>query len=380
MPRSNAIPIVTKPFDGRKAITTPGEPYQDEDAAKANPQTRTAISVVHAIPKKGYPAVFRPKDELGFTLKMVTLPDAKPATEKPLLKYKCIFSLDDTLKQEDAIDAAKPELALPPLPKGPYRLEFYNHDNKLSEDEFVVAGPVEQRVVAPGGETPFKLRLADRIECGTDNGKHEFYSRSNEAKVVELPGLGKMMESSPKGASGFNAGFQEWFGYRISGLAKNKPHLIEVEYPDVDDMVMAIGVGQCLRPDQPLAAASVQLLGGGVVTGSGHRVSGKMHKYRGVFYPCHDWGLIEFDRCTREPKPIRVARVAIYEILDDLPQTVTPDRRNDRTMGVFDECVRQSIESFDGPGIMTGEVANGRARVRATIAITSISTSARSGW
>ena len=84
----------------------------------------------------------------------------------------------------------------------------------------------------------------------------------------------------PSGAVGFDAGVQEWFGYRVSGLAKDKPHLLEVEYPDVDDMVMGIAVGQCLRPDNPLSDASVPLLGGGVVTGQGHRVSGKMHKYR----------------------------------------------------------------------------------------------------
>ena len=352
LPNGDAIPIVTKPFDRRKVIPGPLEAYRDGSVVKTNQPAGAAPSLVIATPKKGNPAVFLPKEQLAFTLKLATLPDAPATTEKPLLKYKCFLSLDDTLKQEGVLDVAKPELVLQSLPKGPYRLEFYNRDKKLNEDEFVVAGPVEQRVVAPGGETPFKLRLADRIDCGTDNGRHEFYSRSNEAKVVELPGLGKFMESSWKGKVGFDPGVEEWFGYRVSGFAKDKPHLLEVEYPDVDDMVMGIGVGQCLRPDNPLSDASIALLGGGVVTGSGHSVSGKMHKYRGVFYPYHSWGLLEFTRYNREPKPIRVARIAIYEILDDLPQTATADRENNRTMGVFDECLRQTLGSFDASGTM----------------------------
>ena len=68
LPNSDAMPIVTKPFDSRKAITVPGETYQDDSVAKTNQPAVASPSVVRATPKKGNPAVFRSNEGLAFTL------------------------------------------------------------------------------------------------------------------------------------------------------------------------------------------------------------------------------------------------------------------------------------------------------------------------
>jgi len=354
-----AWPVVTRPFDRNKVVT--GAPQLP--TAPETPKGQALIEPAKAVvePAKGQPAVFRKHEVLSFKLKLAPLRGGKAVPEAGVpLTCNCYNSLDDRLIEQSTItysaEILEPAFTLKPKERGPYRLEFYFADRKLGEDEFVVAGPMPQRTISPDEREPYKLKLVDQVECATDT-THQFYSFSQKAHPVEHPALGKFMESSAETEVHFGSDRPgiEMLGWRIDGMKRDKPHLLEVEYPDIDDMVMTIQVGQCHNPKDPLSDGCAGLLGGGAISGLGHPITGKLQRYRGMFYPYYDWGLVELANYCRDQKPIRVSRIRVYEIENDLPM-VEAGSKPQRLVGFFDECSRQVIHTFARAGYFTDEI------------------------
>lgn len=367
------LPVVTKPFDPRNLVTSPVPQYFNAGFAPQDFQPFPGPPAIILVPAKGHPAIFKRGEALVFRTR-----DNLPADTA--LTFRCVRSLDDSVAQTGPLAApveGQRTLSLAPQPPGPYRLEVYSGDKKIGEEEFVVVGPVEQRRVSPLEENPFELQLVDEIDCATDR-THEFYCVSNEARIAELPGVGRFLEDPAEHKSGFAP--LEWMAYRVGGLTPDVPHVLEVEFPDVDDMLMTWEVLHLRmprplpldaqgQPDTSLAVARQHLatLGGGgnnivevmtsgVITGLGRPVTNTVQRVRCVFYPGDTWAVLHFMNYCQEQKPMRLTRLRVYRVLNDLPMVEPGAAGQDRVFGCYDEWAREVIHDFAVAGVVRGEV------------------------
>ncbi|MDD5707618.1 MAG: hypothetical protein PHR35_16985, partial [Kiritimatiellae bacterium] len=265
------------------------------------------------------------------------------------------------------------EMDIGPVKQGPYRLELWSEGKERGETEFVVVGPVEQRKIGPLDKDIFKLREVDRIECAAANDKNRYYSLNpTYDKIVEAPGIGKfLVNDAPLTGAG---GHHEWVSYRIDNLTPDKPHLLVVDYPDVGDALIGVSIlddfylppdlpkdGNGKRIVTPEAVCQYALKIGktpnsntkvgnpllsGFITGNGLPITGKKQSLSAVFYPGDDWGLVHFDNYGYvRSSPIRLCRIVVYEILDDIPMLEASNLSNDRIFGHYTESY-QMIQTF----------------------------------
>ncbi|MDD5706699.1 MAG: LamG domain-containing protein, partial [Kiritimatiellae bacterium] len=361
-------PVVTRPFD-RSKLTV------------ASAQTTVELTAPN-----GGPAIFKHDEKVA--LRMTLSADARKTLAGQTAEARCVDALSDTVVETLPVGEIKDgacDLAPKPVQQGPYRIEVWSGGKKLGEAEFAVVGPVEQRKVGPLDKNPFELREVDRIECADDNGKHEFYATAPEqAKTIEVPGVGKCLvnQELPPKVHGGDSG-HAWMAYRVNNLAKDKPHLLVVEYPDTDDMIVGITILHSLippdcpkdkdgrpivtpqrvadylkstnkRPEQNNYASTTC----GYVSGNGYPLSGKRQTMSAVFYPADDWAVIQFDNYSYiNPKPMRICRITVSEIVDDLPMVDAPHLTNDRIFGNYAEDIRMiPALSFGMSGVLRGEM------------------------
>ncbi|MDD5708311.1 MAG: hypothetical protein PHR35_20525, partial [Kiritimatiellae bacterium] len=248
---------------------------------------------------------------------------------------------------------------------------------------FEVVGPIEQRKVGPLAKYQFSRREVDRIECADDNGRHEFYCISPDGvSTGRIAGIGSYLEDHapiPKEAHNNH----EWMAYRVNNLAIDKPHLLVVEYPDTDDMTVGITLMHpIVPPDIPRNKAGARMITPkalhdyytakglapgqsylssmtcGYITGNGYPVTGKRQSMSAVFYPGDDFAIVQFDNYSyMNPKPMRLCRLVVYEILNDLPMVEAPHLANDRIFGHYDEGLREPLRNFAAVAMLKGEMA-----------------------
>ncbi|MDD5704920.1 MAG: LamG domain-containing protein [Kiritimatiellae bacterium] len=349
-------PVVTKPFNRNKLCVL----------------SRT--TGVDFTARKGGPAVFKLAEKLAFTM---TLSDAeqKRLSGKPL-EIRCVYAMNDSVVQTIPLNefkGASCDVNIDPVRQGPYRLELWSAGKMAGETEFAVAGPVEQRRIGPLDKDIFKLREVDRIECAAANDKGRYYSVSPaNDKIVEAPGIGKfLMNDAPLTGAGVG---HEWVSYRINNLNLDKPHLLVVEYPDVGDSLVGItflsdfylppdlpkdGNGKRIITPEALHKYTLEIgktpnsnsrtgppLVSGFITGNGLPITGKKQSVSAVFYPGDDWGLVHFDNYGyMRSSPIRLCRIVVYEILDDIPMLEASNLSNDRIFGHYTESY-QMVQTF----------------------------------
>ncbi|MDD5707210.1 MAG: hypothetical protein PHR35_14900, partial [Kiritimatiellae bacterium] len=281
------------------------------------------------------------------------------------------------------------EMDIGPVKQGPYRLELWSEGKERGETEFVVVGPVEQRKIGPLDKDVFQLREVDRIECVAANDKNRYYSLNpTYDKIVEAPGIGKfLVNDAPLTGAGVG-GDHEWVSYRIDNLTPDKPHLLVVEYPDVGDAMVGISFldNFFLPPDlpkddngkriiTPAALYKFTLESGklpnhrnrksqpplvsGFITGNGLPITGKKQSVSAVFYPGDDWGVVHFDNYGyMRSSPIRLCRISVHEITNDIPMLESSNLSNDRIFGHYTESY-QAIQtsSFNPTAMAIGEMS-----------------------
>ncbi|MCC6579121.1 MAG: LamG domain-containing protein, partial [Phycisphaeraceae bacterium] len=359
-------PVVTKPFDRRKLTPLP------------------PVAEVEFVPQKGKPAIFRRDEKLAF--RMTLAEQARKRLDGKPLEIRCVQSLTGSVHETLALKTdgnGACAFELKSVAQGPYRIELWSEGNAIASEEFAVVGPVEQRKIGPLETRSFKLREVDRIDCADDNGRHEFYALSPQhVKIHGTPGLGKHLayEAPIRQGSGYGDPGHEWFAYRVNNLATDKPHLLVVEYPDIDDMNVGINVMHPYPPkdvpvdkdgkriitaelvhafgkDKHPAARYLTTMTCGYVAGQGFPLTGKRQTMQAVFYPGDDWAVIQFDNFSYiNPKPIRISRLTVHEILDDLPMVEAPHLANDRIVGHYDEWLRDPTRNFAAAATMRGEI------------------------
>ncbi|MDD5705342.1 MAG: hypothetical protein PHR35_05415, partial [Kiritimatiellae bacterium] len=355
----------------------------DRDKMQVNPP-KTWVPDVEFLAKNGGPAIFKRAEKPAF--RMTLTDDAQKRLSDQPIEIRCVNSLDDVAVERVPLRPPKRKtlvVTLKPVKQGPYRIELWSGDTKVGANEFAVVGPIEQRKVGPLDKDTLRLREVDRIECAEDNGRHEFYCISPDRIVTgRTAQAGAYIEDNailPKGPSD-----HEWMAYRVNGLATDKPHLLEVEYPDIDDMAVGISVMHpCLPPDiprdtdgkriiTPKAAYDFAVAGGkdpkrgfvpsatpGFISGLGYPLSGKKQSVKAVFFPGDDWAVIQFDNynyLTR--KPMRVCRIVVSEILDDLPMADAPHLGNERLFGRVDEGLNIPMNTLCAMALVRGELTS----------------------
>ncbi|MDD5707356.1 MAG: LamG domain-containing protein [Kiritimatiellae bacterium] len=358
------VPVVTRPFDRKKL------------------KVREPAVPVKIVALRGEP-VFKRGEKLAFRL---TLNDATlKAIAGRTPEVRCIDAMTEAVMEKLALGDPSEgirEITLQEVKQGPYRVELWNGDNKLGESEFVVVGPIEQRKIGPLEKAPLKLREVDKIECAEDNGKHEFYALSpDRVKINEAPGVGKFLVYDALPSTEERGMGHEWIAYRVNHLKVDKPHLLVVEYPDIGDTVVCITIMHALAGDAPKDAngnrvvtlqnvldyAKARNWGPqdnyrvpatcGYVSGNGFHVSGKTQSFSTVFYPGDEFAVIQFDNFGYiNRSPVRLSRIAVYEIEDDLPMVAAPNLANDRIFGHYDEWIRDPTKNFASVAMVRGEM------------------------
>ncbi|MDD5707045.1 MAG: hypothetical protein PHR35_14065, partial [Kiritimatiellae bacterium] len=198
------------------------------------------------------------------------------------------------------------------------------------------------------------------------------------------PGVGKfLLHDTPPPTSTGGRGGHEWVAYRVNNLAIDKPHLLVVEYPDIDDMIVCLSIMHPFAGDVPpdkdgkrtvtlqnvLDYKKARNLGPqgnylvtatpGFVAGNGWPLTGKRQSFSTVFYPGDDFAVIQFDNYSYiNPKPMRLSRVIVYEIQDDIPKLDAPNLANDRIFGHYDEWLRDPTRNFAARSYVLGEMGS----------------------
>ncbi|MDD5707211.1 MAG: LamG domain-containing protein [Kiritimatiellae bacterium] len=360
-----SAPVVTRPFDRKKLmLIEPPTPVKVEAIGKDAP-------------------VFKRSEKLAFRLTLGEGARKTLAGQAP--EIRCVDAMTEATVETVAPAIASNgvcEVVLKEVAQGPYRVELWNGGQKLGDGEFVVVGPIEQRKIGPLEKQPFRLREVDRIECADDNGKHEFYALSPQhVKTGEAPGVGRFLAYEAIPDRQTEELGHEWMAFRVDNLAVDKPHLLTIEYPDIDDMLVCVSImhpfsGKA-RADSDgkrkvslqdvLDYAKARNLGpqanylctatSGFIAGNGAPLSGKTQSYSTVFYPGDDFAIIQFDNYSYlNSGSIRLSRVVVSEIEDDLPMVDAPNLSNDRIFGHYDEWQRDPTRNFAAVAVVKGEM------------------------
>ncbi|MDD5705866.1 MAG: hypothetical protein PHR35_08065 [Kiritimatiellae bacterium] len=361
------VAVVTAPFDRSKLEVNPPRDWKPD---------------VDFAPRKGGPAIFKSNEELAFRM-AVTEETRKRIAGKPL-EVRCVDSLSDAVVETLPLTELG-DVSLKPVKQGPFRIELWGAKTKIGATEFAVVGPIAQRKIGPLEKNAFRLREVDRIECATDNGRHEFYCISPDAvSTGETARAGSFIENRARPPEHPNN--HEWLAYRVNNLVTDKPHLLVVEYPDVADMAVGVSVlHPLLAPDVPrdkdgrrmitvkgvreyaakagLPIEFVESATPGFMAGLGYPISGQRQAMKAVFYPADDWAVLQFDNYNYMTRtPMRISRLVVYEILDDLPMADAPNLANDRLFGHVDEGLDMPLNTFGALGVLRGEVSGGVAQ------------------
>jgi hypothetical protein len=244
-----------------------------------------------------------------------------------------------------------PQIIAKGLPGGVYNIKVtaYNQaSEKLCESlsEIAVAGEIEQPVLKPG--EPLKLKLVDEIDCTKANKDHEYFSYSNDAKVIDINGV-KYRETVTFDESQIKGIRHDWFGYQFKLKNPDKIHVIEVEYPNRDCMNMAISI---LEPKSPKGDGNQQAVNrglSGLWTGGGYKADNKLLTTQIVYFPSASWCAVTFenlhDRFMPKAAGATISKVKIYEVEGELPKLGIDDK-NQRMSGVFAEGGTLALGTF----------------------------------
>ncbi|MDD5705277.1 MAG: hypothetical protein PHR35_05090 [Kiritimatiellae bacterium] len=382
-PAGPDIPIVTRPMNRDKLTTGPVKQYVNaafHPEAFVDADTYLAPAQVLFAPLKGQPAIFKRNEKLAFRLQVAGQVVTNAAVAA--LELRCVNALDDKTVEILPLERLRKnecDIVLKPVQPGPYRIELWSGAKKVGEDEFVVVGPIEQRKIGPLEKAPFKLREVARIECADDRGQHEFsccdpknLTTNEAAGVGRYLMLSNSIANMPIGPYGLPL---DWLAYRVNDLSIDKPHLLTVEYPDIDDMVVTVETWHPFVPANAprdaqgrrvITPALVQgfIKGGsyatsmtsGFIAGNGLPLTRRTQRMSAVFYPGDDWAVIHFSNYAKKLTPMRLSRIIVSEILDDIPAVDAPNLSNDRIFGHYDEWQRDPLKNFASVAVLRGEM------------------------
>lgn len=219
--------------------------------------------------------------------------------------------------------------------------------------EAVVAGRIPQPVMKPGEK--LRLKLVDSVDC-TRAGTHKFFSYSGASRVLSKDGVRyrttlTYRESLSRGEH------NDWFGYRLRLKHPEKVHLVEVIYPELDGMNMAVNV---LEPKDETAEGRVTAVArvlSGIWTGEDFPSDGKLKSFSTIYFPSADWCVVVCENLhgtrMKDAPGASVARINLYELEGELPK-LGLDRSTDRLLGIFTEDGTLVLGSF-GRGVLRGE-------------------------
>ncbi|MBN1557466.1 MAG: LamG domain-containing protein [Lentisphaerae bacterium] len=354
LPGTN-LPMVTQPFSLHQASVPQG--------------------TAQPVPARGEPAVFKGDETLLFNVVMDPVQTG--------LTYSCRETIGDTVVETGnvAFAATNATVLLQARDMGPYCLQILDGETVMGEAEFVVTGPVVQREVSRLDPEPFALETLVDIDCTDTGGVDACYAVTGRIRADQLPGGEGYLETYDPPAVTEWGGQWEWLSWPVDGLCPDEPHLLEITYPDIDDMLCGVNVIHPFLPPgterdangRPLITpdalhdyhgdrfghrnSGVVPMSSGFVTGLGHPFTGTMHTLRAVFYPGDPWGLVHLWNYCRDQKPLRVARIKISRILNDVPRVNMPETAGGHhRFGHYDEGTREPIRHFASSAILNGDV------------------------
>lgn len=190
-------------------------------------------------------------------------------------------------------------------------------------------------------DTELRVRNVLDIDCTATPPPGKFWEKDGATTVVDST-LGRYRESSGRGS------VAEWgtdgFSYRFDLPETDALYRIRVEYPDNDRRSMGFWVTDCL-PSQSNFTGVVNT--GGVETGDGYALSGKMLTHEAFFRPRANKDLIVAVISFVPGLKAAAARIRIDLVESGLPPAPAGERRG-RSMGFYFEEPGRWLRFFGG--------------------------------
>lgn len=211
-----------------------------------------------------------------------------------------------------------------PSSPGDYRLAFLFNGKRVRTFEITAISPnsiTESMPESISGDV--KTRLIEEIDCAKDYPSSR-YLDDGDVQVVNSP-LGKYRESTRRA---FDFYKNQGFVYNFTVKNPDKPHWLEIEYPDDKPRVFYVTLGDGLNTI-------------GVANGVNNPVTGKLAKKRLLFWPDRSQNLVACFGYKTFPGNSGPAMksIRIYEMIEPLPRLKvnTPKDAPQRVIGNWNE-------------------------------------------
>ena len=208
-----------------------------------------------------------------------------------------------------------------------------------ADRELVFCGPIEQPVLKPG--TLPKRTLVDQVNCVKPDGKHAFYSRSNKSHVIQTkagPARATLRYDQMKALGTREC---DWFGFRFRLKHPDRVHMIEVDYPDVDNMTVSVCVFEPTHTTGAKPGMAVQRVASGVKTGDVLPVSNKIQTMRSIYFASAPWCAVQVQDLHHShhtgEHPGAATAIRVYELDGPLPRLAGSDKPTERLFGTHTE-------------------------------------------
>ena len=230
---------------------------------------------------------------------------------------------------------------------GAYRLIWYLADTqgKISEirkDELIIAGPVKQDYfdsINFENELSGRLEAIIKIDCAAEASAENFLDHTGMYAKPPASGTGKSVEKNGLKYRETGPGLWSYFAYKIDKtLEIGAPYLVEIVVPDDADRQVQSGVVEIfpvrMRNNSP--GVAVWSSTGSCYTGGKYPLSGKMKKFRYVYFPASKTAaVIVISGYTG--LPAAAAEINIFKVKGNLPALKIPP--TDRMFGDFNERI-----------------------------------------
>ena len=197
--------------------------------------------------------------------------------------------------------------------------------------ELVVLGPIAQDEFAYAdfeAELDRRLELLQEIDCTKDDPNPTNFLDHAGSESRPVLNVGGVEAIGPYRARVTGPRRRDFFAYRIAVAALGEPHIVEIEFPDVDDRVACTSVDVTFPNDyahnvMPGGCTAWPVATGSVRTGGILPTSGGLKTMRTVFFPGSSNATYSVENGRNGPGAA-VTRIRVYRVKGGLPALRLP--------------------------------------------------------